>query len=328
MLAHRLEWTDPPVNLLSRVQALMVDFFWDRMHWVPQSVLFLPKEEGGHGLVHLASRGAAFRLRFVQRFLTGPADLVWRPVARALLKRCGGLGLAELLFLMDLKGLRLNNLSGFYGGLFKGLLYNRDSEERILTLGQVVEVCGPRLDNAAGLASRLSLRSVRVVRLLLQSWKQQLSQSELALIAAHCAESEQTPGASGHPVESPPGLTEAQSPEWRALYKPPLTKRGGDLQWRILHAAVQPEAKVQKSAFECFVGAKMAIYLSRRNTIAESLDTDAVSIFKRMVKARLKADYGYFCLTKNVGEFEAMWCFKNALCSVENEDLIFSRCLN
>ncbi|KAJ4944112.1 hypothetical protein JOQ06_012657 [Pogonophryne albipinna] len=263
MLAHRLACTDPPVNLLSRVQALMVDFFWDRMHWVLQSVLFLPKEEGGHGLVHLASRGAAFRLRFVQRFLTGPADLVWRPVARALLERCGGLGLAESLFLMDLKGLRLNNLSGFYGGLFKvwGLLrkerpeccgslfwllrepvirgsqfvcgvgpslQQRLCEERILMLGQVVEVCGPRLDNAAGLASRLSLRSVRVVSLLLQSWKQQLSQSELVLIAAHCnglkspndndsfpemqcfpdlscAESEQTPGASGHPVESPPG---------------------------------------------------------------------------------------------------------------------------
>ncbi|KAK1898170.1 Condensin-2 complex subunit D3 [Dissostichus eleginoides] len=67
-----------------------------------------------------------------------------------------------------------------------GLLYNRDSEERILTLGQVVEVCGPRLAPAAGLASRLSLRSVRVVSLLLQSWRQQLSQSELALIAAHC----------------------------------------------------------------------------------------------------------------------------------------------
>ncbi|KAK1900364.1 putative protein F44E2.4, partial [Dissostichus eleginoides] len=98
--------------------------------------------------------------------------------ARALLERCGGLGLAESLFLMDLKGLRLNNLSGFYGGLFKvwGLLrkerpdccgslfwllrepvvrgsrfvcgvgpslQQRLCEERILTLGQVVEVCGP-----------------------------------------------------------------------------------------------------------------------------------------------------------------------------------------
>lgn len=27
-------------------------------------------------------------------------------------------------------------------------------------------------------------------------------------------------------------------PEWRALYKPPLTKRIGDLQWRIVHGIV------------------------------------------------------------------------------------------
>ncbi|KAI3356999.1 hypothetical protein L3Q82_003632 [Scortum barcoo] len=36
----------------------------------------LREEEGGQGLVHLASRGAAFRLQFLQRLLTGPADLV------------------------------------------------------------------------------------------------------------------------------------------------------------------------------------------------------------------------------------------------------------
>lgn len=80
-LWHRLACSEPPVNLLSRIQAVMVEFFWDRLHWVPQSVLFLPKEEGGQGLVHLASRTAAFRLQFAQRFLTGPVDLVWRPVA-------------------------------------------------------------------------------------------------------------------------------------------------------------------------------------------------------------------------------------------------------
>lgn len=33
-------------------------------------------------------------------------------------------------------------------------------------------------------------------------------------------------------------LTEAQRPEWRALYKPPLTRRAGDLQWRLLHGIV------------------------------------------------------------------------------------------
>ncbi|KAI3364782.1 hypothetical protein L3Q82_000910 [Scortum barcoo] len=53
----RLAVGGPPSNLLSRVQAILVNFFWDRLHWLPQAVLFLPKEEGGQGLVHLASRG-------------------------------------------------------------------------------------------------------------------------------------------------------------------------------------------------------------------------------------------------------------------------------
>ena len=55
-----------------------------------------PKEDGGQGLVHLASRGAAFRLRFIQRLLAGPAHLIWRPIARAILRRAGGLGLLSL----------------------------------------------------------------------------------------------------------------------------------------------------------------------------------------------------------------------------------------
>lgn len=35
-----------------------------------------------------------------------------------------------------------------------------------------------------------------------------------------------------------PWRAPAQRPEWRSLYKTPLTRRGGDLQWRILHGAV------------------------------------------------------------------------------------------
>lgn len=92
-LWHRLACVDPPSNLLSEVQKVLVDFFWDRLHWLPQALLFLPKEEGGQGVVHLASRGTAFRLQFIQRLLYGPKDLVWRPLARLVLQRVGGLGL-------------------------------------------------------------------------------------------------------------------------------------------------------------------------------------------------------------------------------------------
>lgn len=38
------------------------------------------------------------------------------------------------------------------------------------------------------------------------------------------------------------GLKEEIKPLWRVLYKPPLVKRSGDLQWRILHGAVAVNA--------------------------------------------------------------------------------------
>ncbi|XP_056256715.1 uncharacterized protein LOC130184701 [Seriola aureovittata] len=73
-LWQTLEGSGFSSGLIANIQALYGD--------TESSVLFLPKEEGGQGLVHLASRGAAFRLQFIQRLLTGPTDLVWRPTAR------------------------------------------------------------------------------------------------------------------------------------------------------------------------------------------------------------------------------------------------------
>ncbi|KAK3564452.1 hypothetical protein QTP86_022642 [Hemibagrus guttatus] len=43
-LWHKLACVDPPPNLLASIQALLVDFFRDGLHWIPQSVLHLPKE--------------------------------------------------------------------------------------------------------------------------------------------------------------------------------------------------------------------------------------------------------------------------------------------
>lgn len=86
ILWHKLFCVDPPIGLLSQLQRIFVDF-WDRLHWIPQSVLFLPKDEGGQGLVHLPSRMATFRLQFIQRFLTGPDDLVWRNLTKVILQR-------------------------------------------------------------------------------------------------------------------------------------------------------------------------------------------------------------------------------------------------
>ena len=66
MLLHRLTCVDPPPDLLPKVQAIWVNAFWDELHLLPQSLLCLQKEEGGHGLMHLASRRATLRLEFIR----------------------------------------------------------------------------------------------------------------------------------------------------------------------------------------------------------------------------------------------------------------------
>lgn len=82
-------------------------------------VLFLPKGKEGQGLVHLASRSAAFRLQFIQRVLYGPEDLVWRPLAQLILQSVGGLGLQESVLLLDCNSVTFSSLPLFYSGLFR-----------------------------------------------------------------------------------------------------------------------------------------------------------------------------------------------------------------
>lgn len=70
-LWHKLACIDPPVKMMTEIQALLVDFFWDKLHWITKSILFSSKEEGGQGLINLQSRTAAFRLQFVQKAFLG-----------------------------------------------------------------------------------------------------------------------------------------------------------------------------------------------------------------------------------------------------------------
>ena len=199
-LWHRLAVLDPPPNLLANMQALLIDFFWDRLHWLPQSVLYLPREEGGQGVVHLSSRGAAFRFHFIQRLLTGPDNLTWRRVAYAILQTVGGLGQDKPLFLMDPAKLDTTGLPVFYKGLFKvwNLFKVQKEEEEdvslhwllsepvingarlditcgtpalnarlcqtgVITLYELVDICGPKLKNVEGMVTQMGLRSMRVM---------------------------------------------------------------------------------------------------------------------------------------------------------------------
>lgn len=78
ILWHKLAVLELPADLLIKIQRKLVNFFWNKLHWIPQNVLYLSKELGGQGLVHLTSRKAAFRIQFVQKFLYGKLEVPWR----------------------------------------------------------------------------------------------------------------------------------------------------------------------------------------------------------------------------------------------------------
>lgn len=221
-LWHKLTCLDPPLCLLAEIQAILVNFFWDKLHWVPQSILFLPKEEGRQGLIHLQSRTAAFRLQFLQRLLSGSITSSWKVVACKILQNFGNLKLDRNLFFLDLSKLNISGMPIFYRnvlwgmfkvqreGHFKSLYWlleeplvhgarfdlNDDCAipgytemlvtSKLCTLGSLVNLIGTDFENTEKVAISLNVKSRRFVSHLLEKWKKRLMFDELNLLSANC----------------------------------------------------------------------------------------------------------------------------------------------
>ena len=359
-LWHRLSVLEPPSGLLAKIQAIIVDFFWDKYHWVPQSVLYLSKEEGGQGLVHLASRAAAFRFQFIQRLLYGPENVVWRGVAGLILQRVGGLGLKKALFLVDSSQISREGVPPFYRGLLRVWsimkVSRRTSAEsvhwlleeplvygarldcttaalphfskilvkgKIITLRQLMAMAGPALMDGRRVAEHLGMRSERIVGQMLGSCRKALSAEEWDMLSSHkkkvqdddvsfpklgitpnIPESERKAllldlrgleevgldevngkelyrgcvkvlnkdklkNRKDTPWRVKLGIDDKVKPAWRALYKPPLQKGTGDMQWRVLHGIIAvnafvsvinsdvrdgcPFCNIRETIFHCFM---------------------------------------------------------------------------
>ncbi len=204
-LWHRLACVDPPVSLLSDIQRVLIDFFWEKLHWVSQSVLYLSKDEGGQGLINVQSRTAAFRMRFIHRLLYGSCNSNWKAVACEILKSLGGLGLDKSLFLMDPQKVDTSGAPIFYKNIFKvwnlfGAVIGQNSRSlfwllqepliygtrfdgvgnaffpantgRLIkagctTLGHLVNTAGPVFENIEETAAKLGFKSIRLVRQML-----------------------------------------------------------------------------------------------------------------------------------------------------------------
>ncbi|TWW73395.1 Transposon TX1 uncharacterized 149 kDa protein ORF 2 [Takifugu flavidus] len=220
VLWHRLSCMEPPSGLLKQLQTRVLSFFWDDMHWVQQGVLYLPSEEGGQGLIHLASRTATFRIQFIQR----------EPIVN---------------------GARLD-VSAEAAPRLKAAVYRT----RTLLLQHIVAVAGPDLTGAEavdyGQGTELDCEDpfpeIRLAAhlgnldspLLRPSKIFSLQAVEKKTLYYDCVRVLNRRGLSNRNtsvwVDRMGG--DGACPCWRVLYKPPLKKRAGDLQWRILHRAV------------------------------------------------------------------------------------------
>ena len=70
--------------------------------------------------------------------------------------------------------------------------------------------------------------------------------------------------------------------------------------------------------------AKMAIYVCRKRKIDDSVDIDVVLLFKRMVKARIMIDFNFYKAMKDFDQFSMIWTYGDVLCSVIEDQLVFS----
>ncbi|TWW77693.1 Transposon TX1 uncharacterized 149 kDa protein ORF 2 [Takifugu flavidus] len=315
-----------PAGLIERVQKLIVDFFWSGQHWLRSAVLYLPVQEGGQGLVDIASRVTAFRLQAAQRLLYS-LGVPWTDMACLLLRKAGRLGYDKHLFLLQPQSMDLTGLTPFYQSVLKAWqvlsfkhkavtipgmwifeeplfgnsiitsrvlssasLRSRLRDAGVVKLGHLLKTSVPDLSDRLNMrSSRLLLQLVREVCASLPealrvfvldpsvselwddeceyvfpslavcpavgqwqpeeddllSLKSSLSvdfegvgRKDLYILAVKVRNLRSLEGLKASGWTSFFGAGSSPGGCWRSLYKPPVDKRTGDLQWRIVHGAV------------------------------------------------------------------------------------------
>jgi len=68
---------------------------------------------------------------------------------------------------------------------------------------------------------------------------------------------------------------------------------------------------------------KMSIYASRKQKIEHGNECNIVSVFKGLVKARIKHDFSFYLHMNNLWVFEKIWTYGDVLCKVENNAKIY-----
>ena len=69
--------------------------------------------------------------------------------------------------------------------------------------------------------------------------------------------------------------------------------------------------------------AKMATYITRRNKV-RGKESVLRRVFVALLRARVFIDFKFHKLMKNLNVFTKLWCFNDVICSLEEEELVFT----
>lgn len=158
-LWHRLIVLPPPRGLVEELQRTVVSFFWSGLHWLRAAVLYLPVQEGGQGLVDIASRITAFRLQTAQKLLYS-CGLPWTDTACVLLRRAGRLGYDKHLFLLRPGTMDLTGLTPFYESVLQAWQVFSFHRKDVVTVGMWI-LEEPLFSNSLFTSQALSSVSLR-----------------------------------------------------------------------------------------------------------------------------------------------------------------------
>ena len=115
-LWHVLNCCAPPHGLVDSIQKLFSDFFWQGKHYTKVNLLYLPKENGGQGLMSIKARIYDFRLQFLMKMLYRSESHPCFWLARSFISTIAGLNYIHQFFYCEYESKRsdLNHLSIFY----------------------------------------------------------------------------------------------------------------------------------------------------------------------------------------------------------------------
>lgn len=69
--------------------------------------------------------------------------------------------------------------------------------------------------------------------------------------------------------------------------------------------------------------AKMVVSVSRRRTVEGREILSPLNVCVELIRTRIQLDFGFYRIAGDLDSFRDMWCYRDVLCQVKDNELLF-----